>query len=505
MTPAMNTVLIRPLLLALVLVPSLAFPSPAVGAMRQDASLDTVEARTREARRRFERMLKAGESALVPKLWELAQWCRKHRLYLEEDRLARMILRVDEGHRGARRTLKFYPRGRGWHQADTYHLPRNFASEPALEEYRQRLTRLIEPFKLELFTALEREGRFLKPEQRHEPLRMLLLVQPDDALLHGLLGERRLGERWVLEETVRAAERRRGIRALARASLAGVPVPQPLQPDSDELAMGLTWQAALRTQGVRVLGTTPPDEVGRTARVSEAVAGLFRSVFGVARGHRAGYTIYLLSDPGERNVLLGHLQGVDASTRALLEQAAGGWLGSPVRLGEWDANPARRLDGAARQTLGTLLMDAYGIDADQGWIWEGVGLYLARYLTGTRLTYFFGRNGYSAARQTTLWPRLQAPDADWLAIAAEVLAAENAPDLVFLLGRDVNAMGDEDLLVSYAFAAYLLEGRPADAPRILGRIGAGEHPVTVLEAVTRESLPQLQHRLQRWLDEIRTL
>ena len=51
-------------------------------------------------------------------------------------------------------------------------------------------------------------------------------------------------------------------------------------------------------------------------------------------------------------------------------------------------------------------------------------------------------------------------------------------------------------------AAYLLEGRPDEAPIILRRIGAGEHPVLVFEDVTGESLPGLELRLRRWLGEV---
>ena len=64
------------------------------------------------------------------------------------------------------------------------------------------------------------------------------------------------------------------------------------------------------------------------------------------------------------------------------------------------------------------------------------------------------------------------------------------------------SMRDEDLLVAYVLSAYLLEGRPDDVPRILRRIGAGEHPVRVFEDVMGFSVPVLEGRLRRWLDEV---
>ena len=83
-------------------------------------------------------------------------------------------------------------------------------------------------------------------------------------------------------------------------------------------------------------------------------------------------------------------------TRRGLSSAVGGWLDSPNRLAEWSPSPDRRLDGAARQTLGTLLMDAFGIDGRCGWAWEGVGLYMIHDLVGTRLTWFFDTSGSSS-------------------------------------------------------------------------------------------------------------
>ena len=62
----------------------------------------------------------------------------------------------------------------------------------------------------------------------------------------------------------------------------------------------------------------------------------------------------------------------------------------------------RRLDGAARQTLGTLLMDAYGVDGRHGWAWEGLGLYLVERMVGTRLTHYVQRGRYEEPAERAL-------------------------------------------------------------------------------------------------------
>jgi len=460
------------------------------------------ELEARRAQRSFDRLVEGEEARLAGEMWDLASWCREHRLFLECDRLAHAILEIDGDHAAARKTLKFHRRREGWAQSRSYRTPRNHAKDVHEQEYPERLAALLDPYKARLFRRLERDGPLLLPGTRERTLRKLLLLEPDDVALRTVLGERQLDGRWVLAETATAAELRRAVPTLAGEALAEVRRPELDVVTREERALDLRWRAALKTPGVRVMGTTPRKEVDETARVAEAARGLFQRVFKRDQAHRSGYTIFLLQGSGEREALLRGMPGIPQVTQDLLRQAGGGWLGAPNQLAEWDADPARRLDGAARQTMGTLLMDGYGIDARHGWAWEGIGLYLVYHMTGTRLTYFFGRAGSSSTRKTTLWPRLQAPATHWLQEARSLLAQDHAPSLEFLLGRDVDTMRDEDILVSYALAAYLLEGRPDDASVILRRIGAGEHPVAVFERVTGASLPQLELRLRRWLDEV---
>ena len=477
---------------ALVLCPHAQAQAPA-----QDPALD---AETLRVRGRFQRLVEEEEAALVVQLWELAEWCMPRKLYRERDRLSRLVLEIEPEHRGARKVLKYHSRGDGWVQSRTYRMPRSHATEKNSKEYRQGLAAATDPYRSRLFRRIERDGRKLAPGTRELVLRKLLILDPDDLAIRTVLGERFLGNRWVLEETARAAEEGTGVASLAAVSLEKVRRPDIDAPNRGERDTGLVWNATMKTPRVRVVGTTPRKEVDETARVTEAMGHLFHRVFKHGQSQRPDYTIYLLRDSGERQALMQGL-GIDAATQTNLSRAAGGWL-DPNRLGEWDANPARRLDGAARQTLGAMLMDAYGIDGSHGWAWEGMGLYLTYRMVGTRMTYFVDRGSYTTPRVTTLWPKLQAAETAWLAEARLLLARDDAPGLVFLLGRSVDTMRDEDILAAYALSAYLLEGRPDDVPLILKRIGQGEHPVTVFEQVTGFALPDLEQRLRRWLDEI---
>ena len=82
-----------------------------------------------------------------------------------------------------------------------------------------------------------------------------------------------------------------------------------------------------------------------------------------------------------------------------------------------------------------------------------------------------------------------------------LLLREDAPRLAFLLGDDVNALSDRDLLHSFVLAAYLLEGRRSEVPELLRLVGAGEHPVHAFESALGAPLPAIEARMRRWLEE----
>jgi hypothetical protein len=124
-------------------------------------------------------------------------------------------------------------------------------------------------------------------------------------------------------------------------------------------------------------------------------------------------------------------------------------------------------------------------------------------LVGTRLTWFFDTRGYQPQTATGLWSRLQAPEADWFSVASELFEAEGTPSLVFLLGREINDMREQDVLVSYILAAYLLEGHPQQTPLLLTRLGQGRHPVRVFEETLGYPIHTIEARLHRWLLETR--
>ncbi|HIG10836.1 MAG TPA: hypothetical protein EYG30_01995 [Planctomycetes bacterium] len=432
----------------------------------------------------------------------MAQECRKKRFYGEADALWKAVIALDPNHAAGRKALRYFKRrGGAWYQSKGYHQPKNRGKQ-GLESARMSSRQELESLRDGMLDLLEASRGSLGARRREGELALLTELLPQDAALRSAIGEELHEGQWMLSESVTALHRRRAFPHLAAACLRMAPEPREARIRPEESALGIPWDAAKQTDALRVIGSTGELEVTHAARVSHAVGDYFRTVLAGAGKHRAGFTLYLLEN-SHKAAMIANWPGLDQTTRKGLAAADGGWLGQNNRLAEWGPSSSRRVDGAARQSLGTMLMDSFGITGRQGWAWEGIGLYMVHELVGTRLTWFFESEGYQPQLTGGLWARLQAPRADWLAEARTLLESADRPSLVYLLGRTINAMREEDVLLAYALAAYLLEGHPKLTPIILTRIGAGEQPVRVFEDILGYSVQHIESRLVRFLDETR--
>lgn len=442
------------------------------------------------------------DGTAVPRLIELARESEHRRFYGLADSLYKAVLELEPDNPRARRALRYHRVRTGtWVQSRGYK-QRNDRAKPSQAPWREEVQTELRDYRNRALILIDGARNELGLAGVEGELHSLLAINPDDEVVRATLGEELFEDHWMLNESVRAMKRRRAFPGLARACIEQAPEPWEGTLRDEELALPLQWLGVRETEDVRVVTSVGLGEAQHTARVTHAVGDYFRLVFAAQRALRNDYTVYLLNPTGKAP-LIGSWPGLDQSTIGGLSSAEGGWLGTGNRLAEWSGNPARRLDGAARQTLGTLLMDTYGIDGRHGWAWEGVGLYMVRHLLGTRLTWFFDTSGYQPQTATGLWSRLQSPESNWLAEAEALLSSENSLRLSYLLGRKINAMREQDVLHAYAFAAYLLEGSPREVPTILRRIGAGDHPTAVIESELGYSLPTVEVRFRRWLREVR--
>jgi len=74
--------------------------------------------------------------------------------------------------------------------------------------------------------------------------------------------------------------------------------------------------------------------------------------------------------------------------------------------------------------------------------------------------------------------------------------------LAEVVAKADHLMTVEDLLVAYAFSAYLIEGHPKEVSDILHRVSGDKAQSTeVLASVLKMDMPTLEERFERWLSE----
>ncbi len=459
----------------------------------------------------FESELGAALSDHVAALDELGGWCASKKLFAERAAVLEEILIFEPNHRDARRLLGHRrERDGGWIVPANQRPARNLAKKH-LDECVERHAELSETFAERLFGVVAFYERAdspgsPSPARKAEAYEWILTVFPDHAGVRAFRGEARTSAGWVLAESARAKLRRPELKTIVREALAAVPELVEVQPTELERALGVHWSAAVGTPRVRVLGSVPRDELERVARTAHATFEVYAAVFDDPVRQLEDYTIYVLSGESERDAFIRGWPGWGPDRLAEIRAWAGAGVPEDIHVARWDASPARRLDGAMRHTLGLCMKLDTGAGLDVAWAWEGFGMYLSRAMVGTRLTWY--GSGLSAAttgsRSKQLLGRLLNADVNWMNEAYSMLKADAAPKLATLLERDINAMGVRDVLLAYAFAAYLLEGCPDAVPGLLA--AAGEDRARSSEAVTAalgRELHETQDRLQRWLSERR--
>lgn len=464
--------------------------TPALGAASAPTPLGHV-AETR-ARQELDR-------SFTKKLVELAERAQRERLFGTRDRLLELVLRFEPDHRTARRTLRYHRRNGAWVRAKGYRPAVDRGPSTAAAE--ERFLAAYEDYRDASLELLDAGRRGPQGEGEREQLRFLLTLHPDDERVRERLGEVPGREGWVLSETRAARGRRSKLHAAARDLLENAPLPETCEPDWREEDVVVPWRSGRRTSRIRVLGTVTDAETLRVTRAVHAMGDFFEVALGPREPYRPGFSIYLLESQVQGVRLVRQWPGLSVRERTFLESVHSGWLGDEPRVAVWSEPRRTRIDAAARQTTAMLLHDTYGIAKNEGWVFEGFGLYLVHQLVGTHLMSFVDMLGERESASESA-RALQDPDADWLAIARDLDADNALPRLNFMLGRRVDDMGADELVTAYAFAAFLIEGRPREVHGILHRVGAGAHPVTVLEEELGRSLPDIEERFRRWLREL---
>jgi len=446
----------------------------------------------------------AAKEQLLERLAELAEWCTKKKIYARRVEVYEAILHFDSESSLARRGLGFIKNSDGkWVEKERRVEAKDW-DKSAARKFPERRAEVAESYREAMFALLDKYEGELSPVQREAVLDDVLFADPDDPRVHAMRGETRLDDKWVLLETARAKEHRAELRTMVRKAFQGVPKPEPADPNDREQAFGIGWKAVYATPVVRSLGTGSDEEVQKMTKAMAATRAYFNAALGVEAHFPQDFTVFSLARPSDKMAfLMGH-PVVDDQYRDFLFKLDGSGIQGSGDLAHWSEEPHRRLDGMVRQAIAWLFAEGYGILPKQGWVFEGLGLYLTRELVGTRLTWYVQPSEYLLeAEDHALKARLLDTRTNWMNEALKVLRSGKRPSLSILLGRSVNQLTTEDLLVSYVLCAYLLEAQPEKLPAILRRLGEGQASATVLEEELACDLPDLYDHLTRWLGERR--
>jgi len=122
----------------------------------------------------------------------------------------------------------------------------------------------------------------------------------------------------------------------------------------------------------------------------------------------------------------------------------------------------------------------------------------------TRLTWTAqAESDLISERDFKLPSRLLPEYANWMEQALRLWNAERVPDFGELMRKNVNQLSAEDVLVSYALAAYLLEGQPEKIDRLLRVTGSAMPLEEQVERAFSWDLETFRDRAGRWLSERR--
>jgi hypothetical protein len=431
--------------------------------------------------------------ALLRDLEPLAKWCAENRLSREHHRCCAILVHFVPDHREARRVLQFV-RGKDgtWRQSPRYVAPKA-TKEDLLPEFERRFAALASPFKEQVLHELEhgaagRRGRLLAD---------LLAVLPDDAAGRAAAGEARDGERWFLRESVAGKQHAPALRAAAAECVAGAETPEESEPTAEESGRGLAWTSCLQGSSLRVLATVGAQEAMAAARSSAAAAQLFRRTFRVDTRLQYGFTLVQL-EPAHKQAFLDGVRFPKKTDREFAERLKSFWVPRTAVVATAAPTPDERVEWSVRQTLGDLLRLEFGITGTQGALFEGVGLYLSWLVTGWRGTYFVAPDRYGRSDKS-LADKLADRKTDWLAEAAKLM--DQGPWLDGLLRKEVHMMHGEDLVLSFAFAAWLLEGHEEVIQGFLIAAAEGDPPERLLPEHFRSDPLALEARIRRWIRE----
>ena len=435
--------------------------------------------------------LAKARAGLVSRLESVLAWAEDQRISGFRHRVARLVLEVAPDHARARGLLKFRRASKQapWTQDPKYQEPGN-GNLALLPEAEGKVAAALGGYREAVLAAVGDDAA-----RRDAELERLLDMAPEDVDVRRLLGHVEEGGRWALPETHRALAARASLVAAGEAArakaLRGAVV------DAESLAKG--WTTAYRIGRRRALGSLEqPLDARETLVMADAADAIARRVFGTPKDSGLDI-VYLFDTRDDARSFLRQKSEENAEALRKIEKVSALPLSPDVHLSIlWKER--KGLTSAARSVVGDHLWSAFR-GQSRGWVTEGFGQRIVWYATGVHGRYFVNLEGTDTERAAD---EEKVPDdpAEWLPAAARVLGRPDAaPRLAALLTARLNAMRSSDVLLAYALAAYLVEGRPESLHAFVKASQTSDDATAVVRQVLDLDVRSFAGRLRRWLKD----
>jgi len=453
----------------------------------------------------------AARADLRSQLHAIADYCTSAKLFASRYDVYELILSIWPDDAAARKSNGYTKEDTAW-SATGRKRPRNLkaAGLPALKAmqaevadgYLERIADAVST--LAPGDAAAWKGRALREAVQLAPAYEDLRKRNGEVRGKGADGK----TTWILVETARSRQRRPALAKRAAKALKAVPRPKKVEPRARDQHSTVTWRVSLATGRGRILGLPDKEEVAQSLVNAEATFPVFEEAFGIPSPGPGHYTIYDFDMISKGNVFMAGRPGVSETWLKFVTPLIACWMPKTDAVIVKAPRAETRLEAAPRQVVSAQIGAAFGIKGKQGWAAEGFALYLVWNLTGTRLINAVRQSKYGEKpEQVDLAKRLHASETDWVAEARKLVEGRFTPDLRLLVGKTVNTLTPEDVLYSYVFAMYLLEGHRDVLPAFLRDMtkvkGAGYDGV--FGAHLGCDVETTQARVKRWLRETANL
>ncbi len=451
-------------------------------------------------------------AALVKDLEGLATTCDGQRLFRFRDHVFGLLLRVSPDHARARGALKYRrdAKSGAWRQAADYRPPTDW-TPAALPKAEARLGEVLASYRDAVLAALSSVAEL--PELvKEEQLEDLALLLPDDREVHQVRGDVEHGGRWIMPESIAALEQRAAFReAVAvgtRVAADGIrpspELPASFEGEGFEIDLDFPFEGQeVKVGRRRVYGWTGETWTRESLRF--VVVGSILTA-AVVRVPLAAYM-------GPRETLLFPTEAVAkawmernparATAKDLSEASAVGGLSieDGTELVYFQSEPYRRTAALSSTVYGGIYASCPDDQKDRAWLRYGLGARIMSFVTDLRPAQSVSLEGTEQLTEGHKEPELPKSLAAWMAAAAKVLDDGGAERILRVLTVRTNAMRPSDLLVAYALAAYLREGRPEQYGKFVEASRTSDDGVAVIREGLGWDPKLLALRLRRWLGE----